>query len=447
MLSDAKALESRYRNSHPGFHLISIEKIAVPVAETEVDLLLEEIKPLPTITEFILKFVSQGVDTLDGLENALGLTKSLMLDAVASEFEAGLLQIDSGFERITLTPFGRECLSTLQSIVPRRDKTRVLFNKGSWTLQNWLRAEFISQRQLNKQGFDGHLIRPSRRVAVRQEDFQTRELDELLKSRLSGRKAVNVLQILDAKSRSHGYVLGDVLIKLSEDGSAAVVIDVNGERQEALEEEFQNQGGLEALSIERPESKDDPASLAQMVQALDSNDRDIAIGDGAMLETYEHAALFEEALTTASQRLVIVSPWLSDKVVNSLFLSRLESLLRSKVSVTIAWHFNDGNPKYKKSKDSPRAIRSLIALSQKYNEFQFLKLETSHAKILLFDSCYVASSFNWLSFRGSRSEVYRLEYGEMRTNPSVVDARYVRLQRDFVLFGHATTEHDVPDET
>lgn len=444
MLSEAKALEARYRNSHPGFYLVSIEKIAIPVSDIELELLIEELKPLSTITEFLLKFVNQGVDTLEGLQSALGLSKNLTLDAVANEFEEGRLHVDHSFERIQLTDFGRDSLSSLQSVVPMREKTKVLFNKGSWNLEGWKRTEFITQRELNKAEFDGRLIRPSRSITIRQDNFKPQEVDALLKKRLNGRKAVNVLQILDAKPKSHGYVLGDLLIKVREDGSAAVVIDVDGERQEALEAEFQKQDGMQDLTFSSLETKGDQVSLAESVRVLESQDDSSDIGDGAMLETYEHAALFEEALTTATKRLVIVSPWITDKVVNDLFLERLESLLRLNLDVTIAWHFNDGNPKYQKSKDSPRAIRALLALSKKYSRFLFLKLETSHAKILLFDDCYVATSFNWLSFKGSRSESYRLEYGEMRTNPSVVEERYMRLRRDFGLFGHATSEHDIP---
>jgi hypothetical protein len=58
--------------------------------------------------------------------------------------------------------------------------------------------------------------------------------------------------------------------------------------------------------------------------------------------------------------------------------------------------------------------------------FNLARLKNTHAKILIFDQTWVATSFNWLSFRGDPSRTYRMEEGTMVRIPTLVDREYER---------------------
>ena len=449
MLSEFKALDAKYRNSHPGAVLVSIERVAIPAADVHFDLLVDEIKPIPTPIEYVLRFISLGVSRQSEIAEALGLPDKMAVDVMARCLEEGLIAPVGKDDNFGLTVRGKDALTTLTAQSPRRIGPKLVVDKTTWSLVDWPVSELLTQKQLNSEGFTGQLIAPAYGKTFKTQDFTAIEIDKALKSQTQRRaSSVNVLQVISSKARFHGYVLGWLLIKVDEDNKPVVVIEVCGERRIELEDAFYEQGLHSKFNFEGFRSNDASAAIQSEVrtaEATTSSNETFSEPDGGMLETYEHAALFEEALQIASKRLVIVSPWISDRVVNANFLARLERLVLAKVDVRIAWHFDDGRDK-ERPKDSARALKALLALSRRHENFKLITLEQSHAKVLIFDDMYVASSFNWLSFSGSRVGAYRLEYGEYRDDPRVVQQRFDRVTRDFGLLGHPTGEHDIPQE-
>jgi hypothetical protein len=81
-------------------------------------------------------------------------------------------------------------------------------------------------------------------------------------------------------------------------------------------------------------------------------------------------------------------------------------------------------------------------LATRYEDFDFIKLDQSHIKVLLFDSTYICTSHNWLSYSGDQP---RLEWGEKRTHPYVVSERFDELTIVLPKYGHPTTEADIAD--
>jgi hypothetical protein len=73
------------------------------------------------------------------------------------------------------------------------------------------------------------------------------------------------------------------------------------------------------------------------------------------------------------------------------------------------------------------AIRRLTNLANRYQErLTFVRLKSTHAKVLIFDSTWINTSFNWLSFRGDRDQSYRMEEGTLVRGRKVVDAQHER---------------------
>lgn len=140
------------------------------------------------------------------------------------------------------------------------------------------------------------------------------------------------------------------------------------------------------------------------------------------VSVFEHADLLAEAVSGASKRLMIISPWVRSAVVNTDFVGQLERRLRAGVEVTIAHGYGDDD-----SGSDDYALKRLRNLASRFaGKFDLARLKNTHAKILIFDDSWVNTSFNWLSFRGDPSRTYRMEEGTLVSIPNRVDDAYGR---------------------
>jgi hypothetical protein len=150
-----------------------------------------------------------------------------------------------------------------------------------------------------------------------------------------------------------------------------------------------------------------------------------------LLETFDHPRYLEEALN-ASNRLVIVSPWIKNRVVNEAFVGRLRSLLNKGTDVFIGFGFGkEGGPG-----DDRGAVRALQRLANEHPNFTFRRFGNSHAKILICDGDYaIITSFNWLSFVGDPDRTFRDERGLLVRRTDVIEEVAQRL---FARFAEAS---------
>jgi hypothetical protein len=124
-----------------------------------------------------------------------------------------------------------------------------------------------------------------------------------------------------------------------------------------------------------------------------------------------------------------VSPWIRRKVVNGKFLAQLEDRLKANVDVYIGW----GMSKDTRADDIDRDPREgLEKLSRRYANFHFEWFGDTHAKLLISDRRFaVATSFNWLSFKGDPRRTFREEWGMLVKDPRVVDEQFDRIIKRF----------------
>ncbi len=119
------------------------------------------------------------------------------------------------------------------------------------------------------------------------------------------------------------------------------------------------------------------------------------------LETKDHAPLLKKALQTANHTLIVFSPWLKRRVVNSL-LPDFHAALKRGCEIWIGY----GMPPSRNHADNTDAdalecLKSL-AFDGKLYLVDLSRENGSHAKeIVCDDDFYVATSYNWLSFDGT----------------------------------------------
>jgi S1 RNA binding domain len=198
--------------------------------------------------------------------------------------------------------------------------------------------------------------------------------------------------------------------------------------------------GISAAPVEDPHepvgdpgqrlSRDEVIALQTAMTGTDQAEDADVLNRSAIrwLGVYEHPIRLDDALSNSKRRLLIISPWITRSVVDAQWVSRVEALAR-KVDVTIFWGFGDNE------KTDPTAIAELHAAAQKADRLAIVKVDDTHAKVLVGDDFYIKTSFNWLSFRGDRSRKYRQEEGDLIQDQVLADGAYDKYMTDNL--GHA----------
>ena len=127
-----------------------------------------------------------------------------------------------------------------------------------------------------------------------------------------------------------------------------------------------------------------------------------------ILSTYDHRPLLLDALDSAQNIVIIVSPWIKSGGMNNEILERIESALKRNTCVIIGYGISE-------KEDSDKKILQKLTNMQnkKYgNKLLLIKLNNTHEKVLIKDNEYmVITSFNWLSFKGDPNKGFRQETG------------------------------------
>ena len=443
MIDRFKALEKRFAAVHNHLELVSIEKLAIPVTKVEIEVLGQQIDDILPTTEFILRFIELGIDSIESLSQALGFDNLLVENLVVLEEANGNLSIDSHTSLLRMTNQGRETLTTKLASSPKVTNKSLIFNNSLWQIASWALSEFETKATLDKARVEFISVQKSKKTRVSQNDLDLTLVNREL-ARQSRAAKFEAHQLHRVITRKYGFKLAEIMVFYSETKGSDFVVIVSDERSIEHENYIKSIGGLQALGIDFEKVETEEKVLAMHVAEV-PNDVIESVEDGGSILPYEHAPWLEHALEHSTRRLLIMSPWVNDRVVNKQFIEQIERLLTKKVEVVIAWGFGtDRESEAKKS--STWSLTQLLRLSNKYpSSFQFIKMNESHAKILISDDIYIATSFNWLSFMGDKRRKYRTEFGEMRNRPSIVQNRFELMLSECKSRGKPMTTDLIPN--
>ncbi|MFD7951911.1 hypothetical protein ACFV4X_00235 [Streptomyces ardesiacus] len=451
--SSDSLLAVRFHNARPGLELVAIVDAALPVAMVTADVLAQDRKPLPLLEEFVLRLVNADVITEDAITGFLGLPKAMVTQTIADHFSADYLTYATlrlgaapDQHRLRLTPRGSQTARDLASISPVNVTLPLIYDQLLCKVRPYDRNAVISRRQAEEENL--LLLSPAHKGPVETADITASEINALLRDRGDvGREVLLVKQITQNKARR--VMPAKILVYADPDRSdiqLAVVVD--GELSDTHELALLNQGGAAALGIQVEVPQQRPTLEPELERArvplsevTRKHAEAAAVQLGAAtpmpkappvpeplkdevraISVFEHPDLLDEALTQATRRILLISPWVRRTVVNTDFLSKLEGRLRRGVTVHIAHGYEHDD-----SGSDAEALRRLNNLADRYpDKFTIARLKSTHAKILIFDDVWIATSFNWLSFRGSRDRTYRMEEGTLVRGREAVDEQYNR---------------------
>jgi hypothetical protein len=141
---------------------------------------------------------------------------------------------------------------------------------------------------------------------------------------------------------------------------------------------------------------------------------------------------FLEALEMSTQRLDIVSPWISSRIVDDEFMARFRRLLELGVRINILYGIEEepsgaSGTSASNRKDRDRAMSTeklaekLRRIGSNYPVPPRIKHSNTHEKLLICDDKFlVIGSFNFLSYGGKKGPGFRHEGGLLVLDPSLM---------------------------
>ena len=450
--------------NRPGFRLVSVGAIGLPVFRVSACCLVMQTTPVSVIDEFLLRALRLGVNNTDDLCRLLGLPARIVLAKLADMFREGLIQElggDPNGVAVCVSRLGETRLRDMKKIRPREINLQFTYD-GLTHKTTYIQESYLnSPKQLRALGIPE--LPPIPAKGPDPKDLSVNEITRYLKDgQTLGPRADNqVLRVLRVDRRERRFVEASALIFKGLSGDEyQVAFVVDGRLSNEHEAAFRRNDGIdrvdafsairdgeEILDLDRalgfaiaakirkgirkaPEvtvtdesqpgvqneidAKASPNAGRKILSLKKKAPKPISRTDHLrvavnQLSVVEHNPLMLDALRTAKDRVIIVSPWVRREVVNSEFLEATRNALEKGVQINIGYGIKSGVI----DQDMDPAVgRQLDELSREFPNLVVRRLGDTHAKILVKDSEYfVVTSFNWLSFRGDPDRRFREEWG------------------------------------
>lgn len=442
-------------HARPGYDLVSFKEAGLPVYVLKLRILVLDRKALTPIEEAVLKAVRAGLDEPVAIFEFLGLSRTVLTPVLTALNRAELINYSRGAAdteaTVTLAAKGRLALAEAATVTPQERVVSVCFDALTKKLLLIAPEQLDRARDMRALGYFEVPTGTSKRPEV--EDIPLEDFDKILQRQsLSTEPSGTLLAVRRIERRELHFLRCVMLFYKNPAQPTEVEVAFWREDGSAMEHEmaFQAIGGpdlvgarlltLQAastpetdLTIEEPDfgGKDvqgtpDPTTTQappspQASKANGSPRAPAAPPDPETMQTllcHEHPQFLRNALLSAKRKLVIVSPWIRDSVIDWPFIASLEALLRSGVDVFIGYGIEKAdatsrrNPANEKPDISPRAEADLKKLAQMYKNFHFVYVGNTHRKSLVCDDTFaVVTSFNWLSYKGDSRGSPRDERG------------------------------------
>ncbi|GAB3619077.1 hypothetical protein GCM10027417_03370 [Glutamicibacter endophyticus] len=452
-MTDPLAMAAR-RHAHaiPGHLLVSAEPCAIPASVLTVDLLAERASELGVAERYVLRAVKLGLYRIEEISCFLGLDQNDTANVIGALLQREMIDyraLDTEHRRIQLLPLGLEALEDTVAEAPKVVTLAITFDRivrkpVAWTKGTLTRAVEVHNRE-------GLLVLPPL-------SGEPATVDELsaadLTAILGGKRQINRILGALGVTENRKYFKDAILLiyKGIDSDSVRLGLDIDGTWSPTHEVQLERLKIVERLGIriEEPQSSSDSQTRVDFpelagtpkmareevltLQAIkdgsevraeglngEASEQAGQIVDSAAIRwlgTYEHPWILDEAVTKSRRRLLIISPWITKAVVSKSWIRQIEKLA-AKFPVIIAWGYED----------QPKVDESLTALhsaARRSKQLAVVRLQNTHAKVLVGDDFYVTTSFNWLSFRGDRSRRYRMEEGTLVRDRRLADLAYER---------------------
>lgn len=468
-----EAVLEKAATARPGYNLASFKEAALPHFLLTARILVVEKKPLSPIEEGCLRAVDAGLQSPDDIGAFLGLPRAVLTGVLATLNARECINyqraVGDEVAKVSLTDKGRLNLTDARSVTPQDKVIKLVFDPFLKRISYVSSSALFKPREVKDAGWMEVPLCGAKRPEI--EDISVAELDKAVERQRARDEESRELLALRRIERREMLFLPCVLLYYKSAGSNEVQVAIYREDGFSLDHEkaFRDLGGPQQVGVEHvlapfavptvPGATGN-SSLGDAVCELVRAEASVGAGpnvtpvistDGGgaakesggaatsvvrramtqrLVRCHEHPVLLRKALTTTTDRLLIVSPWITHQVVDRMFYASMEALLRNGVRVIIGYGLADdanggraGNDKAKqKLPITMPAQRDLEDLQRRFQNFSLRFLGNTHRKHLVCDNKFaVVTSFNWLSFRGDPKQKARDELGFLVTEPEDIE--------------------------
>lgn len=484
-------IAKRYEFARPELRLVGYEEVGLPFYRVKIRAFTLEHKPIAAIEEFVLKCLNAGVVVPHEIGEFLGLPPKVVEGALSSLVRSEDVQLgtlpDDRRHIWKLTSKGRTTLEQAEQITPQQGTFEIDYDGLLRKVVNYKKEASYAPRELKDVGLleiPAHPVRAPEMTDLPHEDVAREVAAD------TGRFKRQLVSIVTIEKRFRFFRPAVALVYRNEsDGRVEVGFALNGRLSEAHETAFAKADGPRRVGMDVVPPVVTPAILGvnderaaeEIVSALPSPavnqelrkavaaaEADVASAREAVnaapanqqqqaraqmtesesklerareaiealsatyLQVFDHPPRLEEALAEARERLLIVSPWIGSCVVNDEFLRKLAKAASRGVKVYIGYGIPDDPRRPAPPPREVEAERKLKDLGRVTKNVTVTRLGDTHAKVLAYDRTWVIlTSFNWLSFKGSREKGYRDEQGVLLRTPAMIDRKFNELLARF----------------
>lgn len=429
-------------NARPGYSLAAFREAALPMYQLTARVLTLETRPLNPIEEGYLRAVSAGLTDPVEIEDFLGLPNLVLTSVLAGlntqEFITYFRPAAAQPARVAITGKGEAALSEASQTQPRERIVKLVFDPLIKRVVFEDPRSLARPKEVKALGLAEIPLCGAKRPEIG--DVPLEEIDKALE-RIRRQEEVRseLLALRKIERRELLFVPCLVLFYRSKSSSEVQVAFLRDGRflldHEAAFRELDGPRQIGATLVADTPAIDLPGGIdlpAEMVLVTDLPEAVAAEGVESptlqIIRCHDHPKLLWEALRNSQSRLLIISPWITEKVVDHDFLKALRELLARKCKVHIGYGIdNDPRGDGKKGKGkaiiAPTVLEAFEKLQKQFPSFDLTLIGNTHRKFLVSDSKFaVATSFNWLSFRGDRKMHARDESGVLLNKRKYVDA-------------------------
>lgn len=458
-MTELLRVSERYANYHPGYKLLRREDAVLPISKVTIRALSQEKTAFSPIDEFILRALSAGIQSTNELASMFGLEVGLVNVSLTELWQRDLVDspLVDGIRDFRLTRQGEMAIAELKETVSREQEITIYFDRLLWAPMS-INGPAMDTQDLNELTGIFVISEKSKRKLV-VDDLKLENINRIIENSEVEIELLSVKQIVHERK---ALVRCDLLIFESEDAKNHLVdVAIDGRVRPEYGKSIEALGIEKHLGLKFDKPVTEASSEFQMAREVlkkistppinvqrqtfsaevddvwqeDSSSQPLEVNLKTgrpqavesvlhrFVDTFEHPELLEEATTRAETRLLIISPWVKEIIVNSEFIIALTSLARRGVTIHIGYGFEEkgGNKRAQNNGNDKRAEERLVRFADQHPNVVLAYLGNTHAKILLWDRSIVTGSFNWLSFKGDKDKTYRQEVGTFLKDSPEID--------------------------
>ena len=383
----AKRLDNR-----AGYELITYGEVGLPIFGIYATALVMERQERSCIEEFTLRALFAGLDRPEQIQGILGLPANIIDTTLADLVRQEAIRTNASDDRILLTERGKQVVGETEVLCPAEQTIWFPFD-GLLRRPKWYgHAAFLKPSEANEQGLRQIKAIPARRPTA--DELSPTDVSEVARLAVgASRGEREVLRVVSVEKGLRQFLPAVALVYRALQGDEIQVsFAIDGRISQGHELACARGGGLErqpifeglqekvrlpvdevlagrmadvlqaaealrkkaarvttsrstldtaSLAVVTSQSEGERAEAAAAVERardeLAQAEADLQQAPVRPLPVYEHPAIFDEAISSATQRLLILSPWIRKAVVNDTFLRNLQRACDRGVRVSIGF--------------------------------------------------------------------------------------------------------------